>query len=496
MSKALLYIRVSSKEQEKEGYSLDAQERLAQEYALRNKLQIVKTYKVSESAWKEERTAFNLMVDYSKKHDDIEHIIFDITDRMTRNDTDKIKINILIKEFEKTIHFSRSNKIVNRYSNSDEFFMLDIEVAVAKKMSNDISRKTKMGMLEKAEQGLYPSFAPTGYKNNLLTHLIDPDEQTAPFITEAFNLIASGSYSLEMVCQMLYSKGFKTKRGKKFTKGTLSFILKNPIYYGIFNWNGKTYKGSHTTLISKEVFDRVQDVLGGKFHHSISKKNFPFNNLIKCGVCDCKILGEKKKEIYNYYHCTFSRGRHKGIGYIREERLALMFEEPIKKLTLSTEFTDWMKQSLRETDTRASESQGNRLSLLKREYDKANTRLSRLYDLKLDGEIESEVFKSKELELKNQITEIKAQLGTTKEINPNFYEDGIRTLELTNRLHPLYVKADFEEKAQILKTVASNFILTDENLYPIYKSPFSILAKGASEKLWLPGLDSNQEPFD
>jgi DNA invertase Pin-like site-specific DNA recombinase len=50
--------------------------------------------------------------------------------------------------------------------------MLDIEVAVAKKQSNDISRKTKIGMLEKAGQGLYPSVAPIGYKNNRLTHLI------------------------------------------------------------------------------------------------------------------------------------------------------------------------------------------------------------------------------------------------------------------------------------------------------------------------------------
>src|SRR3989338_9108200 len=182
MTQAVLYVRVSSKEQEKEGYSLDAQEKLGNDYASRKGLKIAKVWKVSESAWREERDAFNQMIDYAKPHPEIGHIIFDVTDRMTRNDFDKLKIYTLIKEHGKTIHFSRSNKTFNKDSGTEDEFMLDIEVAVAKKMSNDISRKTHMGLLEKAEQGLFPSYAPLGYKNNPLTHLVDVDERQAPFI--------------------------------------------------------------------------------------------------------------------------------------------------------------------------------------------------------------------------------------------------------------------------------------------------------------------------
>jgi site-specific DNA recombinase len=149
---ALLYVRVSSKAQE-DGFSLAAQEKLGHEYAQRRNLRIVKSWKVSESAWRSERTVFNLLVEYAKRHDEIKHIIFDVTDRMTRNDFDKLKIYTLIKEHDKTIHLARSNKVFDKNSGSEEEFMLDIEVAVAKKKYNDISRKTKMGMLEKAEQG-------------------------------------------------------------------------------------------------------------------------------------------------------------------------------------------------------------------------------------------------------------------------------------------------------------------------------------------------------
>ena len=56
MNLSLLYVRVSSKEQEKEGFSLDAQEKLGLNYAERKDLKIARSWKVSESAWKQERT--------------------------------------------------------------------------------------------------------------------------------------------------------------------------------------------------------------------------------------------------------------------------------------------------------------------------------------------------------------------------------------------------------------------------------------------------------
>jgi len=96
-------------------------------------------------------------------------------------------------------------------------------------MSNDISRKTKMGMQEKAEQGLYPSIAPLGYRNNKLTHLIDKDEQIAPYIEKAFSLMSSGSYSLGMLVGILYKDGFRGKKGNRVGKSAIAHFLKNHI---------------------------------------------------------------------------------------------------------------------------------------------------------------------------------------------------------------------------------------------------------------------------
>jgi Recombinase len=134
--------------------------------------------------------------------------------------------------------------------------MLDIEVAVAKKQSNDISRKTKMGMLEKAEQGLYPSVAPIGYKNNRLTHLIEVDEERAPFIRKAFTLMASGSYSLAAIAKLLNREGFRGRKGYRAGKSAIEKILKNPIYYGAFRWQGRLRVGSHLLIFQKTFLIR------------------------------------------------------------------------------------------------------------------------------------------------------------------------------------------------------------------------------------------------
>ena len=88
-----------------------------------------------------------------------------------------------------------------------------------------------MGLLEKAEQGLYPSLAPLGYKNNKITHLMDVDEEKAPHIKRAFSLIASGSYSLNMVADTLYREGLRGKTDNRIGKSSIDLLLKNPIYY-------------------------------------------------------------------------------------------------------------------------------------------------------------------------------------------------------------------------------------------------------------------------
>ena len=128
-----------------------------------------------------------------------------------------------------------------------------------------------------------------------------------------------------------------------------------------------------------------------------------------------------------------------------------------------------------------------------------NQRLSRLYDAKFDGDsIDEEIFKIKESEYKGNIAEIKAQIRTLGNENPNFYQNACRTLELSKRLFPLFLESSHEEKASILKLLASNYSLvkgSDVSILPTYRKPFDIIAEGPSRLNWLPGRDSNPRPI-
>jgi DNA invertase Pin-like site-specific DNA recombinase len=192
------------------------------------------------------------MVDYAKKHT----VIFDITDRMTRNEKDKITIYELMHFFDKTVHFSRTNKVYNKSSSPNDEFMLDMEVLIAKKMSNDISRKTKMGMDEKTEQRIFPSRTPVGYLNNKETKAIDIDPISAPLIKEIFELTAMSRYSLTMLADEFYNRGLRVKRGNTYSKvgkATLHRIIHSKFYYGLIEWGNSAYQGNHTPIVSKEL---------------------------------------------------------------------------------------------------------------------------------------------------------------------------------------------------------------------------------------------------
>ncbi|TLD42754.1 MAG: cassette chromosome recombinase B [Candidatus Jettenia ecosi] len=248
----------------------------------------------------------------------------------------------------------------------------------------------------------------------------------------------------------------------------------------------KTVSRKPSSFTTKKIFDKVQNILTGKFHPHKSGKVFYFNNLIKCGVCSCKFLGEEKKNKYKYYHRTFSKGRHPGSEYIREERLAEMFEEPIKRITLNDEIAEWLMEGLKGYRKDNLELQGRRYNVLKNQCDKINNRLSKLYDSKFDGEINEDVFKAKEEEYKRQLIEIKSQMASVQIINSNVNEYSYRTLELSKDLYSQYVRTNYEDKSKILKFIASNYVLNDVSLYPTYRKPFTFIAEGLSHTSWLP----------
>ena len=159
---AVLYLRSSASiPQKSDGRNpLTAQERHGYDYSRRNGLRIVKVWADSGPAGRKKRIAFDQLIKYVRSHDEIKHIICDEFCRLMRGDLDKLKIWKLINGYGKTIHSARSNTLHNRNSDVDFEFMLDIEVAITKRMSKEMSRRIRAGIRRKALGGQ----TPMGYK--------------------------------------------------------------------------------------------------------------------------------------------------------------------------------------------------------------------------------------------------------------------------------------------------------------------------------------------
>ncbi|MFZ5452536.1 MAG: recombinase family protein [Thermodesulfobacteriota bacterium] len=160
---------------------------------------IVQEFVDVETAKKTGRPGFNSMVDFFRKQlkskspkEPCRILLVEKTDRLYRN----LKDWVTIDDLNLDIHFVKENVVLSKDSRSSEKFMHGIKVLMAKNYIDNLSEETKKGMLEKAEQGIFPSFAPLGYINVECggKRIIQIDPEMAPFVRQLFEWYATGNY--------------------------------------------------------------------------------------------------------------------------------------------------------------------------------------------------------------------------------------------------------------------------------------------------------------
>jgi hypothetical protein len=129
------------------------------------------------------------------------------------------------------------------------------------------------------------------------------------------------------------------KSGAKVPMSAVHTILRNRLYAGQFEWNGKLFQGKHEPLVSIDLWEQVQAILDGRFAKKAKhgKRDFAFSGLIECHACGCAVVGEIKKERYVYYHCTGYADKCQGKPvtcrkYLREEALEAQFTELLEPI--------------------------------------------------------------------------------------------------------------------------------------------------------------------
>ncbi len=132
MNIAIAYARVSSREQEREGYSIPAQRRLLSEYARAKAFSTKREFVDIESAKNPGRKEFNKMLRLLETDDTCRVVLVEKTDRLYRNRADALAFEALIEKRGVEIHLVKEGRVISKESRSQDKFMHDIHVAVAK----------------------------------------------------------------------------------------------------------------------------------------------------------------------------------------------------------------------------------------------------------------------------------------------------------------------------------------------------------------------------
>ena len=487
---AVVYVRVSSKEQEREGFSIPAQRKLLSEYAAQNGLEIVREFEDIETAKRAGRVAFSEMVEFLQEPAESRPVLLvEKTDRLYRN----IKDWVTIADLDLEVHLVKEGVILSENSRSSEKFMHGIRVLMAKNYIDNLSEEVRKGMREKAEQGHWPTVAHVGYLNNSETHRIEVDPIRGPLVARVFEWYAKGDVSLKEVARLADENGLThPRRHRRLAKSEIHRILRNPIYAGDFLWKGKRYPGNHQPLISKTLFETVQEVFVSGNRPKYTKRRHAFAGLVNCGLCGCAMTAELKKGRYVYYHCTGGRGRC-GNTYVREEELSKLFAGAVKRVQVPPEVADWIAEALRDSKDDKERFHRTALMQLQQNYLAVQAKLDRSYEDRIAGRITDELWLRKSGEWESELAAVRRETAKHEKASHDYGATGSKILELAKSAHNLFIRQDSHEQARLLKTLVSNCTFDRGSLSVTYVKPFDLLADGNESGNWLGGRDSNPD---
>jgi site-specific DNA recombinase len=485
MRDAVIYARVSSKDQEREGFSIPAQLKFLREYALRNGFRITQEFVDVETAKTTGRKKFGEMLAFFPRNPGCRVLIVEKTDRLYRN----FKDCVTLEDLDVEIHLPKEGQVICKNSKSQAKLMHGIQVVMARNYIENLKEEVRKGMREKAEQGIYPSRPPIGYQNNKLERTIEVDPRKAPLARRMFELYASGRHSLASL-----RKTVSDEFGINLGKGYIDRVLKNPFYKGAFWWEGKLYPGTHTPLVSVECFEQVQAVFRGHNKPRYNTHEFAYRGLLTCAYDSCKVTAEIKKRRYTYYHCTGYRGKC-GLPYMREEELGDRLGQILKDIHIPDDILAQLQKSLLNDKGREEEVRRQQGERLAQRLSQVHRRLDQAYQDKLDGKISEEFWTRKSGEWQAEENQIRTSMQGLEMVRPERLLDAAKILELANKAYFLYVKQNHTERAKLLKMVLSNCGIDAVSIYPTYRKPFDLIFQKVKTEEWCARRDSNTRPL-
>lgn len=465
--KVAAYVRVSSQEQFEHGFSIRAQEDKLISFAESQDWEVVKVYREEGRSAKDmERPALKqLLADMKNSTFDV--VLVHKLDRLTRSVLDANKILQQLEQYD--VSFKSATEPYDTTTAQGKMF-LNIMASLAQFEREQLAERVKFGMEQSAKEGKWSGgHSPLGYDYKEGEFRIVEGE--AKIVREIFELIKSNG--LNRVADKLNERGYRTKKGARFTAFTVQYIMNNPIYMGKVRFNSSAhrfndpmdkqtfYDSEIPPILSEDEFMNAYNIMSKRRTKGtlVSYKDYIFSGVLRCYRCGGAMNGNRytnSKGQVKTYRCP-----NKDCDMARVQELKI--EEALLS-NIDEYMNEWIgNNTIEESNEVNNES-------IKKEIQTLQKRMSKYKEMFVNDLIGIDELNQNVYALRQQEKELQHQLQPKQDIDTS-------TLQLINSFPTLWSEANNDEKTELIQSIFTRIYIDSDDTKPTAGRPKPVFIK-------------------
>ena len=445
-TKAIIYTRVSTKEQADNNTSLTTQKQYCEDYAKRKGLSIIKYFGGTyESAKTDERKEFKKMLKYVRQSGNIGSILVYSYDRFSRSGTAAAQITQeLLNKGVKVIAVSQEVDT----STASGLFSQDLMLSFSR-FDNEVRRdKTVTAMKDLVSKGYWLWLPPLGYDNNNkhqravdAEYIINKDGE---LLRKAFNWKLKNIYTNVQIVEKL------SKLGLKIDERRLHEAFKNPFYCGIIVSSmipGEAFQGKHPPLISKEDFLSINSIkTAHPTTHKKDNEHLPLKRFMYCKSCNTPMTGflVKKKNLY-YYKCRTKLCKNNKSAKVLHNK----YKELLKCYEVDSKFSNILKDVMTYVFENLAKESQTEMTVLKRNLTECKKKIETIEERFALGEIEQSIYAKFKHKYQEEQDEIEQKIGAFGFSSSNLEKALKKITKYSSKLSNIWDSTDLVNKVKL-----------------------------------------------
>lgn len=469
-----VYVRVSTQEQAKEGYSIGEQTDRLKKYADAHGWTVVKVYTdAGHSGANQDRPALQDMITDVKDRK-IDKVLVYKLDRLSRSQKDTLELiedvflandcdfESMTEKFDTSTSFGRA--------------MVGILAVFAQLEREQIRERMSMGMEARIKEGKWKGGCkiPFGYDYEAALDKLVINDYEAMIVKSIFEAFTEGT-NLYNIKKDMYDKGY-TFRSGNLDPRNIKYVLRNKTYCGYLKSRNQWYKGLHDPIIDEATYEKAQEILEEtkrKFDESGIKiestaRSTNLGGLLYCSHCGakyCKVSSGTKKYGYHYNYKCYSRNKKvkhmvkdpncKNKIYRVEKLDEIIFNE-IKKLSIDPEYL----KVLRKEAEKVTDQQ--KINGIQDELKSIDAQLSRFMDLYGLGKYDMEQLDAKTKPLAEKKLKLQKELAKLKEQSSHITDKEV--LQKVESFEEALENGSLQDRRAIIEALINRIDIDNEDI--------------------------------